>query len=445
MNTTAEPQPKTTYVHHTTKKGNMSLVKPEIYGKFEKARLSRPVKPPTKSGKLTHTGYPGKRPYSQSFNATGGSNLVLGGKRGHSGKKTYTSQLSCANGGTSVAKRVVIDGATYEFAEDGNLKRVEDAPSVKQKKRKLDNREGSQTRKKAKRSIETHCRFFTKTGTCLRADRCPYIHDPHRIAICSRFLRNKCPLTAETCPVSHKPSPHNTPSCAHFQKNGFCRDDDACLYPHVKVADNAPVCVAFSTEGWCDKGADCQERHAWECREYSEKGVCSRGAKCGLAHILKAKSVQPPSEGNANDSTAKSSRGIQQPDDVEPPIPGIPLVPEKTIEAEQHVAQNQALHAADQAAPSANDFERQEDFIQFADLDDVDQDEDDEEDEDDSSDGDEEESGKSDEEEIGKSDEGDVADDRIKYSFGDGSDGASADDGNADDDDGVVEELMVVD
>lgn len=34
MNTTAEPQPKTTYVHHTTKKGNMSLVKPEIYGKL---------------------------------------------------------------------------------------------------------------------------------------------------------------------------------------------------------------------------------------------------------------------------------------------------------------------------------------------------------------------------------------------------------------------------
>jgi hypothetical protein len=50
---------------------------------------------------------------------------VLGGKRGHPGKKTYSSQLSSANGGTSVAKRVVIDGVTYEFAEDGNLKRVE--------------------------------------------------------------------------------------------------------------------------------------------------------------------------------------------------------------------------------------------------------------------------------------------------------------------------------
>lgn len=31
---TADSLPKTTYVHHTTKKGNMSLVKPEIYGKL---------------------------------------------------------------------------------------------------------------------------------------------------------------------------------------------------------------------------------------------------------------------------------------------------------------------------------------------------------------------------------------------------------------------------
>lgn len=30
----------------------------------------------------------------------------------------------------SVAKRVVIDGATFEFAEDGNLKRVDGQYSV---------------------------------------------------------------------------------------------------------------------------------------------------------------------------------------------------------------------------------------------------------------------------------------------------------------------------
>lgn len=266
-------------------------------------------------------------------------------------------------------------------------------------------------------------------GTCLRADRCPYIHDPHRIAICSRFLRNKCPLTAETCPVSHKPSAHNTPSCAHFQRNGFCRDDDACLYPHVKVADDAPVCVAFSTEGWCDKGADCQERHAWECREYSEKGVCSRGAKCGLAHILKAKAVQPSAEGP---SAQKDGDLRQQPDDVEPILPGIPPMPEKTIEAEQQTAQDQILDELSNGTLTGTDFERQEDFIQFANLDDLDPVE--------SGDDEMEEgvSDRSEDEDTGRSDEGGGSGDRIKYSFDERSDAGSSDD------DDEAEELMIV-
>lgn len=50
---------------------------------------------------------------------------MLSGKPRHPGKRNFASQLSSANGGTSVAKRVVVDGVTYEFAEDGNLKRVD--------------------------------------------------------------------------------------------------------------------------------------------------------------------------------------------------------------------------------------------------------------------------------------------------------------------------------
>jgi hypothetical protein len=88
-------------------------------------------------------------------------------KRSQMGRRSYNSQLSSANGGTSVAKRVVIDGVTYEFEADGvTLKKVEgklklfamiqqdhryltpfihaDAFSTKQRKRKLDNRDGSQ-------------------------------------------------------------------------------------------------------------------------------------------------------------------------------------------------------------------------------------------------------------------------------------------------------------
>lgn len=129
----------------------------------EKARLTRTAKSTiTASSKGSRPAYITKRSYGS--NANGGGNLMLAGKHGHSGKRTFASQLSSANGGTSVAKRVVIDGVTYEFAEDGNLKRVDgeyrfsrpatfwfdnhlsasDAVPARQKKRKLDNRDGSQ-------------------------------------------------------------------------------------------------------------------------------------------------------------------------------------------------------------------------------------------------------------------------------------------------------------
>ncbi|KAJ9109864.1 hypothetical protein QFC19_001843 [Naganishia cerealis] len=307
---------KMSYVNRTTKKGNMSLVKPEIYGKFEKARLNKPVKPAREKA------------------------IQLAGKRSQPGRGSYTSQLSSANGGTSIAKRVVIDGVTYEFEEDGvTLKRVEDASSAKHKKRKLDNRDGAQA------------------------------------------------------------------------------DGDDCLYPHVKVADDSPVCVAFSTEGWCDKGSTCQERHAWECREYSEKGVCSRGTKCGLAHVLKAKTPAAVVDVSDDDSSipgAGTPGTNQQPDDVEPPRNGIPPMPEKTIEHEQQVAQDQVLHNSE-GISMGNDFERQEDFIQFADMD-VDEDEEDET-EDDASD------------EAMSSGVDEEGDQRIKYSFGESSEEISEDNG----------------
>ena len=134
---------------------------------------------------------------------------------------------------------------------------------------------------------------------------------------------------------------------------------------------------------------------------------------------------------DSNILNSQHNLNTRQPDDVEPPLPGIPPMPEKTIVTQQQVAQNQVLHGGEQGIPSGNDFERHEDFIQFADLEDIDQDEDDEDAENASSEGDEEETG--------RSDEGDVSDDKIKYSFGDGSDEASGDDDDA------AEELMVVD
>ena len=149
------------------------------------------------------------------------------------------------------------------------------------------------------------CRYYTKTGKfertasplnlgrCNRALTCPYRHDAKRLAICPQFLRGVCPNTAESCPLSHNPSPHNTPSCLHFQTSSTCRNGSGCKYPHVRVASDAPICEGFARAGWCDETpGTCPNLHLWECGEWREKGTCSRGAKCGLRHILRAEQAK---------------------------------------------------------------------------------------------------------------------------------------------------------
>lgn len=152
-------------------------------------------------------------------------------------------------------------------------------------------------------------------GACQRASTCPYVHDPTKISVCSKYLRGTCPHADTTCPVSHKPDPHNAPSCVHFQRTGQCRNGKECRYPHVKVKDDAPVCLDFSTIGWCARGAACGERHAWECREYSETGACKKGKKCELMHILRAK-PSAPKEAGPSEGRGGADDGGALPDDL---------------------------------------------------------------------------------------------------------------------------------
>ena len=164
------------------------------------------------------------------------------------------------------------------------------------------------------------------TGACQRASTCPYVHDPDKISVCSKYLRGNCPHSDDACPVSHHPNPHNAPSCVHFQRTGQCRNGKDCRYPHVKVKDDAPVCLDFSTIGWCERGATCGERHAWECREYSESGTCKRGKKCELMHILRAKSV-----GGGGGGAGQTGVTGEQAGDVEGNVDGTAL-PEDLVE-----------------------------------------------------------------------------------------------------------------
>ncbi len=115
------------------------------------------------------------------------------------------------------------------------------------------------------------------------------------------------------------------------------------------MSDDAKVCQAFVNDGWCDRGEECEERHAWECREYSETGECSKGVKCGLMHVLRAKALKGAEEDAAV---------------------GEATSPRKNVKGDE----------TDTAAPNfavdvRGDFEGQEDFIQFSTVVDVSSDE----------------------------------------------------------------------
>lgn len=48
-----------------------------------------------------------------------------------------------------------------------------------------------------------YCQFFTRFGKCNKDDgKCPYIHDPSKIVVCTKFLTGSC--TNINCKLTHK-------------------------------------------------------------------------------------------------------------------------------------------------------------------------------------------------------------------------------------------------
>ncbi|KAI8974528.1 hypothetical protein BD414DRAFT_531209 [Trametes punicea] len=154
--------------------------------------------------------------------------------------------------------------------------------------------------KKAKYS-DKPCPRFTSTGVCNRGLTCMYQHDPNKVAICWAFLQGNCPHSAETCPLSHDPTPERTPLCVHFANNGRCTRPN-CPFPHVRVGPREGICRDFAVLGYCEKGLDCDKQHVRECPDFAEKGQCTTKG-CKLPHVIRAnrKRKVPPS------STAKPS------------------------------------------------------------------------------------------------------------------------------------------
>ncbi|KAH7885859.1 hypothetical protein F5I97DRAFT_1876017 [Phlebopus sp. FC_14] len=128
--------------------------------------------------------------------------------------------------------------------------------------------------------------FHGCSGTCSRGLTCMYQHDPNKIAVCWNFLHGNCSKTAETCNLSHDPTPERTPLCVHFANNGRCTRDN-CPFPHVRVGQRHGVCRDFAVLGYCSKGLDCEMQHVRECPDFAEKGTCSTKG-CKLPHVIRA-------------------------------------------------------------------------------------------------------------------------------------------------------------
>jgi len=84
-------------------------------------------------------------------------------------------------------------------------------------------------------------------------------------------------------------TPERTPTCLHFAR-GNC-SNATCRYSHVRVSPAALVCRNFGIHGYCDKGAECTERHVFECPDFSNTGTCNTKG-CKLIHRDKASNIR---------------------------------------------------------------------------------------------------------------------------------------------------------
>ncbi|KAK9162434.1 hypothetical protein Syun_003336 [Stephania yunnanensis] len=127
---------------------------------------------------------------------------------------------------------------------------------------------------------QQYCQFFTRFGKCNKiGGKCPYIHDPAKVAVCTKFLKGTC--TNSSCKLTHKVIPERMQDCSYFLQ-GLCSNEN-CPYRHVNVNPNASVCEGF-LRGYCANGDECRKKHTYVCPVYESTGVCPQGSMCKLHH-----------------------------------------------------------------------------------------------------------------------------------------------------------------
>ncbi|XP_066423113.1 zinc finger CCCH domain-containing protein 3 isoform X1 [Molothrus aeneus] len=162
---------------------------------------------------------------------------------------------------------------------------------------------------KQKKKKKEYCMYYNRFGKCNRGDSCPYIHDPEKVAVCTRFLRGTCKKTDGTCPFSHKVSKDKMPVCSYYLK-GICSNSN-CPYSHVYVSRKAEVCQDF-LKGYCPMGEKCKKKHTLVCPDFAKKGVCPKGARCKLLHPQKRRHPQQVGGDGDHNNPPSKWRRIQE-------------------------------------------------------------------------------------------------------------------------------------
>uniref|UniRef100_A0A3Q2XM15 Zinc finger CCCH domain-containing protein 3 n=1 Tax=Hippocampus comes TaxID=109280 RepID=A0A3Q2XM15_HIPCM len=166
-------------------------------------------------------------------------------------------------------------------------------------------------RQARQRKQRQYCMYYNRFGKCNRGGGCPYIHDPDKVAVCTRFLRGTCKQADGACPFSHRVAKEKMPVCSYFLK-GICNNSN-CPYSHVYVSHKAKVCEDF-VKGYCPEGEKCKKKHTLVCPDFSKTGSCPHGARCKLQHRQRAKrsasapNPQPPERPRLSAVLARGSR-----------------------------------------------------------------------------------------------------------------------------------------
>ncbi|XP_072245055.1 zinc finger CCCH domain-containing protein 3 isoform X2 [Leuresthes tenuis] len=152
-----------------------------------------------------------------------------------------------------------------------------------------------------KKQQKQYCMYYNRFGKCNHGTSCPFIHDPDKVAVCTRFLRGTCKQADGACPFSHKVAKEKMPVCSYFLK-GICNNSN-CPYSHVYVSRKAEVCEDF-VKGYCPEGEKCKKKHTLVCPDFSKSGSCPRGSRCKLHHRQRVKR----SAGSTSTTPAKKVR-----------------------------------------------------------------------------------------------------------------------------------------